>query len=95
MQEFNKGFSAGVCSLAGFIVVYLTVYQLIVERLNAKRIDEYRRVLDICRDAGLLADRVPQPVLNEEDPADESGSDQASSSASNLSRADVKQGDDR
>ena len=94
MQEFNKGYVAGVCSLAGFIVVYLTVYQLIVERINARRIEDaqkitasFERCQEILREGG--------PFMFGRAPADENGSDQASSSASNLSGADVKQGDDR
>ena len=89
MQEYNKGFAAGVCSLAGFIVVYLTTWQLITERVQAKRMENMHKAMaNFAMVQRLLA-------TDEEDPADESGSDQASSSASNLSRADVKQGDDR
>ena len=94
MQEYNKGFAAGVCSLAGFIIVYMTTWQLITERVRAKRIEDIQKITaNFAMVQQLLADGPPQ--LAEEDHADESGSDQASSSASNLSRADVKQGDDR
>ena len=84
MQAFTRGYLTGVCMFAAFFVIN---YAVVSEWRRAKRMEDMQKAIaNFARVQQLL-------IIDEEDPADGSGSDRTSSSASNLSRADVK-GDD-